>query len=79
VTVEHSLGVNSLKKVPFLAEILSSEELVSNVADEQVGHQSHHHRKGTEGEELSFSFMVNLFGVSDVMMLVVVRIFDGGR
>ena len=24
--VEHSLGVNSLKKVPFLAEILSSEE-----------------------------------------------------
>ena len=53
--------------------------LVSNVADEQVGHQSHHHRKGTEGEELSFSFMVNLFGVSDVMMIVVVRIFDGGR
>jgi len=51
---------------------------VSNVADEQVGQQSHHHREGPEGEELSFSFVVN-FTSWCVAVIVEVRVLDGGR
>ena len=53
--VEHSLGVNSLKKVPFLAEILSSEEpeIKGNLGDrykmgEILRHLTQNGRKGNQ-------------------------------
>ena len=52
--------------------------LVSNVADEEIGHESHHHRKRSEGEELAFALLVDLARDCEAVV-VVIRILDGRR
>ena len=51
---------------------------MSDVADDDIGQESHHHGEGSEGEELSFAFVVDFAG-RRVTVIVVVRILDGGR
>lgn len=76
VAVEHSFRVDRLQDIPLFAEVLTGEDFVSNVTDEQVGHQSHHHGEGSEREELALALIIDF--VSKVGGFVIVGIFDCG-